>query len=138
MKNGYQSDYGPNYSRDCHAKKDRHKTPSRHGPLILRRPSDTEKFRENLQFHENVQNSVQLQYPQPLYVHKNNSSSSTLLNHNGTSNSIPRKNGVVYADLDMKTKSDKKRTEQDLKKLQKSRTEYATLKFNDVGQEIDV
>lgn len=138
MKNGYQSDYGPNYSRDCQTKRERHKTPSRHGPLILRRTSDTEKFRENLQFHENVQNSVQLQYPQPLYVHKGSANSTSALNHNGASNSIPRKNGVVYADLDMKAKSDKKRTEQDLKKLQKSRTEYATLKFNDVGQEIDV
>lgn len=123
MKNGYQSDYGPNYSRDCQNKRERHKTPSRHGPLILRRPSDTEKFQENLQFHENVQNSVQLQYPQPLYAHKSSGA---------------KKNGVVYADLDMKTKSDKKRGEQDFKKLQKSRTEYATLKFNDVGQEIDV
>lgn len=70
---------------------------------------------------------MKLQYPQPLYAHKSNSNCNQ-----------PRKNGVVYADLDMKTKSDKKRNEQDLKKLQKSRTEYATLKFNDVGQEIDV
>lgn len=124
MKNGYQSDVGPNYSRDCHTKKDRHKTPSRHGPLILKRQSDIEKFQENLQFHENVQNSVRLQYPQPLYAHK---SASTV-----------KKNGVVYADLDMETKSDKKRTDKDIKKLQKGRTEYATLKFNDVGQEIDV
>lgn len=119
MRNGYQSDYGPNISRDCQNKRERHKTPSRHGPLILRRPNDTDKFRENLQFHENVQNSVQLQYPQPLYAHKANGS---------------KKNGVVYADLDMK--EDKKK--EDFKKLQKPRTEYATLKFNEIGQEIDV
>lgn len=123
MKNGYQSDVG-NYSRDCHTKRDRHKTPSRHGPLILRRPSDQEKFQENLQFHENVQNSVRLQYPQPLYAQK-------------SANNV-KKNGVVYADLDMEQKSDKKKIEQDIKKLKKARTEYATLKFNDVGQEIDV
>lgn len=124
MKNGYQSDIGPNYSRDCQTKREKHKTPSRHGPLILRRLNDTEKFQENLKFHENVQNSVKLQYPQPLYAHK-------------SANNV-KKNGVVYADLDMESKSEKKRTEQDIKKIQKARTEYATLKFNDVGQEIDV
>lgn len=130
MRNGYQSDYGPNYSRDsnCQIKRDRHKGHSKQMPTILRRSSDTQKYRENVQFHENIQNSVQLQYPQPLYAH--NSS-------NG--GSLTKKNGVVYADLDMNSKSDKKRSTDDFKRSQKAnKTEYATLKFNDVGQEIDV
>lgn len=127
MKNGYQSDFSANYSRDCHNKnREKHKPPSRHGPLILRR--NESKF-QDMQFHENVQNSVKLQYPQPLYAQKSSG--------NGV-----KKNGVVYADLDMESsnsKSDKKKNSEELKKMQKAaRTEYATLKFNDIGQEIDV
>ena len=124
MRNGYVSDLGQsNYPRHHNRphKREKHKK----GPLVVRRPSD---YQENVQFQENVQNSVQLQYPQPL------------LGRNNTTN---KPNGVVYADLDM-PKSETKNSPQDgtnsLVKAQKPKpkTEYATLKFNDIGQEIDV
>lgn len=120
MRNGYQSDYGPACPRDGPLKRDKHKG----NAYATRRSSDTQKYRENLQFHENVQNSVQLQYPQPLYAQT-------------SAGGNVKKNGVVYADLDMNSKTDKKRNF-DEKRSPKNKTEYATLKFNEVGQEIDV
>ncbi|CAH0547572.1 unnamed protein product, partial [Brassicogethes aeneus] len=129
MRNGYISDYqehGSHHGRPHKREKQKQKTK---GPLVLRRPGD---YQENVHFQENMQNSVQLQYPQPL-VGRN---SQTPTN---------KPNGVVYADLDMPKSSTGKTSSHDSastkpKKSQKSKpkTEYATLKFNDIGQEIDV
>lgn len=137
MRNGYISDLGPNYP-------DRRpqKSPKNKGPLVLRRASD---YQENINFQENIQNSVQLQYPQPVLGRN-------IIHHNS------KPNGLVYADLDMptnKTNNNRKKnqesssssssstqkTQQQQQQQQhkkKPKTEYATLKFNDIGQEIDV
>ncbi|KAJ3660556.1 hypothetical protein Zmor_004998 [Zophobas morio] len=120
MKNGYVSDYPDGRSR--HHKRDKPKQKTK-GPLVVMRPSD---YHGGLNFPESVQSSVQLQYPQPVL---------------GRSSKKP--NGVVYADLDM-PKTNKKGSHESSSssqsKTQKSKpkTEYATLSFNDVGQEIDV
>ncbi|RZC40747.1 hemicentin-1, partial [Asbolus verrucosus] len=121
MKNGYVSDY-PESSRGRHHKREKPKQKTK-GPLVLRRPNE---YHENVQFPENVQNSVQLQYPQPVL-----------------GRSMKKPNGVVYADLDMPKTNSKKgshETSSSQSKSQKSKpkTEYATLSFNDIGQEIDV
>lgn len=114
MRNGYTSNYTAR-----HQKRDKHKGK---GPLVLRQPGE-------LHFQENMQSCVQLQYPQPLLA---------------SPNPTNKPNGIVYADLDMASGNSKKVTNiQDTSssnKTQKikSKTEYATLKFNDVGQEIDV
>lgn len=73
-----------------------------------------------------MQSCVQLQYPQPLLPSQSS-----------------KPNGVVYADLDMSPPTNKQSVHDSsgyLNKNQKtkSKTEYATLKFNEVGQEIDV
>lgn len=127
MRNGYLSDHPEGSShRSRHHKRD--KKQKNKGPLVLRRASD---YQENMHFQANMQNSVQLQYPQPLIGHNM---------HNPTN----KPNGVVYADLDMPTSNSSKKSTQDFgsskSKSHKSKpkTEYATLKFNDVGQEIDV
>lgn len=122
MRNGYVSDLGPSYpdsSRHMRPnKRDKHK--SSKGPLVVLKPGG---FRDNLQFQENMQSCVQLQYPQPV---------------------LPKPNGVVYADLDMSPPTNKANVHDSSggtlnnKKTNKTKTEYATLKFNDVGQEIDV
>lgn len=121
MKNGYISDLGPNYpeSHSRTHKRDKHKEHKSKGPLVLQRPSD---YQEN----------VQLQYPQPVISR-------------GVPNMPPTKpNGVVYADLDMPKSSQKTAHGGSSSSLQKSqqkakaKTEYATLQFNDIGQEIDV
>lgn len=125
MRNGYVSDLGPNYpnSRQLrpHHKRDKHKN---RGPLVLLKPGG---FRDNLHFQENMQSCVQLQYPQPLLP----------------SQSVASKpNGVVYADLDMSPPTNKQSVHDSSGSLSnkktKPKTEYATLKFNEVGQEIDV
>lgn len=117
MKNGYISDLGPNYpeSNSRSHKRDKQKTK---GPLVIKRTSD------------HCQNSVQLQYPQPVLP-------------KGATNTLSSKpNGIVYADLDM-PKTSKKSLQDGNPSLSRSqkpkpKTEYATLKFNDIGQEIDV
>nr|XP_022900084.1 uncharacterized protein LOC111413372 isoform X2 [Onthophagus taurus] len=125
MRNGYGAGDAmtPSYHSERNHKKDKHK--SSKGPLVVRRPPND--YQENVQFQENMQNSVQLQYPQPVLGRTNT-------------------NGVVYADLDMpKTGNVNKQYNPELSSLGKhqkntksSKTEYATLKFNDIGQEIDV
>ncbi|KAG5898344.1 hypothetical protein JTB14_034327 [Gonioctena quinquepunctata] len=122
MRNGYMSDYPESSHRSRHQKKPKQKTK---GPLVLRRPSD---YQENVQFQENMQNSVQLQYPQPMLGR----SMLALTN---------KPNGVVYADLDIpSTKKSPHNSGSHKSKSQNSKpkTEYATLQFNDIGQEIDV
>lgn len=122
MRNGYVSDLGPNYPDSRPQKSPKHK-----GPLVLRRASD---YQENINFQENIQNSVQLQYPQPV------------LGRNTHHNKKP--NGLVYADLDMPKSNNRKKNQESSSSVQKKqhkkkpKTEYATLKFNDIGQEIDV
>lgn len=120
MKNGYVSDY-PESSRGGgggrHHKREKPKQKTK-GPLVLKRTNE---------YHNQFpQNTVQLQYPQPIIAGRN------------------KPNGVVYADLDM-PKANKIKPPHDANssapsKVQKSKakTEYATLTFNDVGQEIDV
>ncbi|XP_044272601.1 uncharacterized protein LOC123016327 [Tribolium madens] len=116
MKNGYVSDYPRHHKRE----KAKQKTK---GPLVVMRPSE---YHGGMQFPETVQSSVQLQYPQPVL-----------------GRSVKKPNGVVYADLDM-PKTNKKSSHDNSSSLpnktqkSKSKTEYATLSFNDVGQEIDV
>lgn len=118
MKNGYISDLGPNYPESHSRTHKRDKNKSK-GPLVLRRPAE---------YEDNVQNSVQLQYPQPVLA-KN-------------MGKMPNKpNGIVYADLDMpKHGKHVHAGSSSLPRTQKPKpkTEYATLKFNDIGQEIDV
>lgn len=126
MRNGYASDIGSVYRGSHHNnynhKKDVHKLK---GSFVIRRPNN---YQENIQFQENMQNSVQLQYPQPVLAR----------------GSIAKSNGIVYADLDIAKKSNVNNafleSTLSLSKTQKTKpkTEYATLKFNDVGQEIDV
>lgn len=133
MRNGYAADVNSVYREshhnnyNSHHKKDGHKSK---GALVIRRPNE---YQENIQFQENMQNSVQLQYPQPVLAR----------------NSITKANGIVYADLDITKKnnattnntfleSSLSLTKAHHQKSQKPKTEYATLKFNDVGQEIDV
>ncbi|KAF5279443.1 hypothetical protein FQA39_LY05553 [Lamprigera yunnana] len=126
MRNGYVSDFGPGYNdryhNRTHHKKDKYKNK---GPLVLRRPSD---YQDNA---NELRNMVQLQYPQPLYCKKKDTSS--------------RPNGIVYADLDIPKSSNSSnkqgaQSNSSHSKLQKSKakTEYATLNFNEVGKEIDV
>ncbi|XP_017770206.1 PREDICTED: LOW QUALITY PROTEIN: uncharacterized protein LOC108557968 [Nicrophorus vespilloides] len=153
MRNGYISDLGPNYpeteARHHHHLHHHHSNSHQHyhsskrdkqklngGPLVLRRPGD---YHENVQFPDNVSKSVQLQYPQPVLAARNSTSSSST----SAAAAGPRPNGIVYADLDMSKqskKSCKKDGKNTLPKTQKvkTKTEYATLQFNDVGQEIDV
>lgn len=78
-------------------------------------------------------NLVQLQYPQPLYC------------KNGKKDIRP--NGLVYADLDMPKTNNCGNTKKisggnnpfsQLHNKSNTKTEYATLNFNDVGKEIDV
>ncbi|CAH1980822.1 unnamed protein product [Acanthoscelides obtectus] len=120
MRNGYASDY----QEDTHRRQKREKHKKAKGPLVLRRPGPG-GHQESVHFQVNMQNSIQLQYPQPvLGPHQ-------------------RANGVVYADLDMPSSgSGSKQGSYDSNSLKngkkKSKTEYATLKFDDVGQEIDV
>ncbi|KRT84132.1 hypothetical protein AMK59_211 [Oryctes borbonicus] len=136
MRNGYASDLGSVYRESHHnnynhhhSKKDAHKMK---GSFVIRRPNE---YQENIQFQENMQNSVQLQYPQPVLASR--SSAST------------KSNGIVYADLDIAKKSSSSANSSFLESTlplskpqtqskTKPKTEYATLKFNDVGQEIDV
>lgn len=133
MRNGYVSDFGPGYpDRDRGRPHKRDKYKNNKGPLVLRRPSEYQANSDS--FQENVHNMVQLQYPQPLYCRNVKDS---------TSNAPP--NGLVYADLDMPKSSNSNnkkglQTGSPLTKLpkSKSKTEYATLNFNEVGKEIDV
>ncbi|KAJ8981513.1 hypothetical protein NQ317_011749 [Molorchus minor] len=128
IRNGYVSDYPESSHHGRHQKRDKPKQKTK-GPLVLRRLNT---YGENVHFQENMQNSVQLQYPQPV------------LGLGPLQNvATNRPNGVVYADLDMPASNNKKSTfnlGSSKTKSQKSKpkTEYATLKFNDVGQEIDV
>lgn len=125
MKNGYMSDYpessNHHHHHSRHHKREKHKKSK--GPLVLRRPSD-------YHFQENIQKSVQLQYPQPLL--------------GGNMLECPSANGVVYADLDMSGTSNRKSgthgnsSKNKSSKSGSSATEYATLQFNEVRQEIDV
>lgn len=122
MRNGYVSDLGPNYPDSRHNR--HHKKHKSKGPLILGRSG---KYAG--EFQENVQSCVQLQYPQPTFPSSQTSSTN-------------KPNGIVYADLDMPSPTAKKHA-QDAgasSKTQKikPKTEYATLKFNDIGKEIDV
>ncbi|XP_030767914.1 hemicentin-1 isoform X2 [Sitophilus oryzae] len=131
MRNGYVSEYpaGGSSTTSLHGtrnhKRDKPKQKTK-GPLVLRHAND--------QFQENIQNSVQLQYPQPI-----------LPNTRGGILPHPKQNGVVqYADLDMPSsrksshESSSSGSTKGHAKKQKQKTEYATLKFNDIGQEIDV
>lgn len=118
MRNGYVSDY-PENSRSRHHKRDRPKQKTK-GPLVLTRPNE---YHSAVQFPDGL---VQLQYPQPII---------------GGRGSVVKPNGVVYADLDMpkNNKTGQHEATQPSKQLKsKPKTEYATLSFNDVGQEIDV
>lgn len=126
MRNGYASNIGTVYRESHHNtynhKKESHKMK---GSFVIRRPNE---YQENIQFQENMQNSVQLQYPQPVLARS----------------SVSKANGIVYADLDIAKKSSVNNafleSNLSLSKSQKTKpkTEYATLKFNDIGQEIDV
>ncbi|XP_074027941.1 neuromusculin isoform X4 [Leptinotarsa decemlineata] len=124
MRNGYLSDYPESSHRPRHTKKSKKNTK---GPLVLRGGSD---YQENVHFQENMQNSVQLQYPQPMLGR----SMLSLTN---------KPNGIVYADLDIPTTTSRKGSRESSPFTSKSqnskpKTEYATLQFNDIGQEIDV
>lgn len=93
---------------------------------MLRQPGE---YPESMHFQGNMQSCVQLQYPQPMLAAPAQNFSS-------------KPNGVVYADLDMPSGNNKK-CAQDASASSKNqkikpKTEYATLKFNEVGQEIDV
>ncbi|XP_066154008.1 uncharacterized protein nrm [Euwallacea fornicatus] len=124
MRNGYVSEYPGSSSSTSslskHHKREKAKQKTK-GPLVLRHPSDyPEKFQEN------IQSSVQLQYPQPLVAGR------------------VKQNGIVqYADLDIPSsrkgshESSSSGSSKSHNKKQK-KTEYATLRFNEVGQEIDV
>lgn len=120
MRNGYVSELGPKYHMRPH-KREKHKSK---GPLILLKPGG---FRDNFHFQENMQSCVQLQYPQPLLPSQSS-----------------KPNGVVYADLDMSPTTNKQSVHDssglfsNKNQKTKPKTEYATLKFNEVGQEIDV
>lgn len=122
MKNGYVSDYPESANQHHgrhHHKRDKHKKSK--GPLVLRRPSE-------YQFQEDIQKSVQLQYPQPI---------------GSSMQECTNANGVVYADLDMSASSNKKSHHGSSSKSKSAKsvpsgTEYATLQFNEVCQEIDV
>lgn len=136
MRNGYVSDYPASSSSTSSLhhkitakqhKRDKPKQKTK-GPLVLRHPSDYQE-----QFPENIQNSVKLQYPQPIIPGRG-----TNLHHG-------KQNGVVqYADLDMPVsrksshESSSSSSSKSHSKKQKPKTEYATLRFNEVGQEIDV
>ncbi|XP_076265082.1 neuromusculin isoform X4 [Rhynchophorus ferrugineus] len=130
MRNGYVGEYPVSGSstgslhvtRNHKREKPKQKTK---GPLVLRHAND--------HFQENIQNSVQLQYPQPILPGRG-----AMLPH-------PKQNGVVqYADLDMPSsrkgshESSSSSSSKGHNMKQKQKTEYATLKFNDIGQEIDV
>lgn len=117
LKNGYASDMSPANYRERGRHHKREKIKSSKGPLVLKRP-------------EEHQSSVMLQYPQPLYGNL----------------AEGRPNGIVYADLDMpksNSSASKKGGEPagspaSKPPKSKSKTEYATLNFNEVGKEIDV
>ncbi|KAL3285412.1 hypothetical protein HHI36_019514, partial [Cryptolaemus montrouzieri] len=121
MKNGYVSDYTESSRPSRSNKREKHKQKT-NGPLVVMRPND---YQESLNFQENVH----LQYPQP-------GLNSPLKPQTG------KPNGLVYADLDMPNSNKKpsgggtSKPKQQQKR--KSKTEYATLQFNDIGQEIDV
>lgn len=127
MKNGYMSDYPESSNNhhhhnhhNRHHKRDKHKKPK--GPLVVRRTND-------YPFQDNIQKSVQLQYPQPLI-----------------GGNMPSVNGVVYADLDISGGNSGRQTghhvsstkHKSSNKNGPASTEYATLQFNEVRQEIDV
>lgn len=124
MRNGYVSDFQAS-TPDQANKKHKHK-----GQLASRRHNN---YHDNAKFPQSVQSSVQLQYPQPVV---------------GRVPAGNKTNGVVYADLDMpntasavaKKNYDDVSHQGSTQKSQKSKskTEYATLQFNDIGQEIDV
>lgn len=126
MKNGYISDYPESSTaqqhHSRHHKREKHKKPK--GPLVVRRPND-------YHFQENIQSSVQLQYPQPLIG-------------GGNVLECPNANGVVYADLDISGSNNRKgghhvnSSKNKSSKSGPSSTEYATLQFKEVRQEIDV
>lgn len=126
LRNGYASDMSPANYRERGRHHKREKVKASKGPLILKRPEESGATGAHLQ------SSVMLQYPQPLYGNV----------------AEGRPNGVVYADLDMPrggSSSNKKGGKQQdgspsAAKLpkSKSKTEYATLNFNEVGKEIDV
>lgn len=124
MKNGYVSDYADsNRVTRSTNKRDKHKQKT-NGPLVVMRQND---YQGSLNFQESVQNSVHLQYPQP--------GLNSLRSQSG------RPNGIVYADLDMPKASKKvasNNVSKPKQKKHKPKTEYATLQFNDIGQEIDV
>lgn len=122
MRNGYVTDYPESSHHVRHHKRDKPKQKTK-GPLVLRRPGD---YQQNIHFQENMQ----LQYPQPVFGLP-------------LQNTAPTKpNGVVYADLDMpasnKQGSFSLGSSKPKSQKSKPKTEYATLKFNEVGQEIDV
>ncbi|XP_050315809.1 uncharacterized protein LOC126750284 isoform X2 [Anthonomus grandis grandis] len=124
MRNGYMSDYPASSSStsSLHHKRQKPKQKTK-GPLVLRHASD---YKE--QFPENIQSSVQLQYPQPINPGRGP--------HHGKPNGV-----VQYADLDMsdsRKSSSSSSSKSHSNKKQKPKTEYATLRFNEVGQEIDV
>ncbi|KAL1502354.1 hypothetical protein ABEB36_007505 [Hypothenemus hampei] len=135
MKNGYVSDYpasssstGSLHQNNSIGQKRNEKPKQKtKGPLVLRHPNDY----HSEQFQENIQNSVQLQYPQPVIPGRGGAP-------------INKQNGVVqYADLDMpmSRKSSHESSSSNSSKSQnkkQKKTEYATLRFNEVGQEIDV
>ncbi|KAJ8922097.1 hypothetical protein NQ315_004029 [Exocentrus adspersus] len=118
MRNGYVTDYPESSHHGRRHKRDKPKQKTK-GPLVLRRPGD---YQENIHFQENIQNSVQLQYPQPI------------LGASLQSAATNKPNGVVYADLDMPA-SDNQQSSFDMssskQKPQKTKpkTEYATLKL---------
>lgn len=126
MRNGFVGEYPGSSTGSLHQqtkhhrKRDKPKQKTK-GPLVLRHPGDLPE-----QFQENMQSSVQLQYPQPLVVGRG----------------VP--NGIVqYADLDMSERtgsheSSSSGSSKSHSKKSKPKTEYATLRFDEVGQEIDV
>lgn len=123
IKNGYVSDLGPNYPEHPSRthKRDKHKHKSHSAG------------KKGGEYQGHCQNTVQLQYPQPVLA----KSSTTNSANNG------KPNGIVYADLDMPKPSKKASMPDGTSSLSRSqrpkpKTEYATLKFNDVGHEIDV
>lgn len=98
-------------------KREKHKK----GPLVVLKP------REDLH--------LQLQYPQPVLPLQQQQQQEISV--------CSKPNGVVYADLDMSPPSPAATNKHECvvgsaNKKTKAKTEYATLKFNEVGQEIDV
>ncbi|XP_060519272.1 titin isoform X2 [Cylas formicarius] len=135
MRNGYLRDYPSSTSlasqrSTCSRRKRERPKQKTKGPLVLMRPND---YQENVEFQEKVQSSVLLQYPQPMIAATGRVVVPPAIKQNGV---------VQYADLDMpssrKSSHDSSSTSSSKSKKHKPKTEYATLKFNDIGQEIDV